>query len=251
MTSAKTFQRLSLAFAVLAITTAVKAPAQEFYFEAVSSVQMSGFAMDSAIEYAAQQGASGSANSDRTKPKPSALPVSLNYSSAPSRTRANIAMFAAKSRKVDPKGAAAMEQLFAKQDVMAIVDAEMRKVGLSKNNVADAYTAWWTNAWLATQGRNDDLPPSQLQAVKHQAELALLATMAVAMFNDAQKRELAEALLVQAMLISAAVDMAKNQPALMPQLKAAVAKGAKATGVDLAAMTLTAEGFRKADPVQR
>lgn len=168
----------------------------------------------------------------------------LTYTPSPARTRANIAAFAAKSRAVDPQGAAAMETLFASSDVMATVETGMRGVGLTRTNVADAYTMWWTAAWLATQGRNDDLPSEQLQAVKRQTVAALGATPEFAAATDAQKQEFAESFLVQAMLIGASVDMAREQPALMVPLKAAVSKGAKASGLDLSAMTLTPQGFR-------
>ena len=83
-----------------------------------------------------------------------------------------------------------------------------------------------------------------MQAVKRQATDALLAAAGVTAMTEAQKQEFAESLLVQAMLIDASVDMAREQPALMPQLKLAVAKGARRSGLDLSAMTLTPQGFR-------
>ena len=177
------------------------------------------------------------------EPKPFNL-QSLNFTSTAARTHANVTAFAAKSRKVDPKGAAELERLFAAQDVMAMIEREMAKIGLTKNNVADAYTVWWTNAWLATQGRSDTLPRAQMQAVKHQAALALIATAQVTRFNDAQKQEFAEALLIQAILISEMVEAVKAQGGDLETVKAAVAQGAIATGVDLSAMTLTDAGFR-------
>ena len=137
-----------------------------------------------------------------------------------------------------------MAALFASTDIMAALEVEMRKNGLTKNNVADAYTMWWTHAWLATQGRNDDLPRAQVQAVRGQAVDALAMVPAMKTATDEVKQEMAEALLVQAMLIGASVDMAREQPELMAPLKAAVAKGAKASGLDLSAMTLTDAGFR-------
>lgn len=169
---------------------------------------------------------------------------SLVYAPTVTRTRTNIASFAAKSRAVDPQGAGAMEKLFATSDIMGQLEAGIRPLGLTRTNMADAYALWWVVAWKATQGRNEDPPRSQMQAVKRQATDALLAAPDVATMTDAQKQEFAESLLVQAMLIDASVDMAREQPALMAPLKAAVAKGAKASGLDLAAMTLTPQGFQ-------
>lgn len=55
----------------------------------------------------------------------------LVYAPSPARTRANIAAYAARSRAVDPQGAAAMEALFASTDVRATVETGMRGVALT------------------------------------------------------------------------------------------------------------------------
>jgi len=225
----------------LAICSSHVAHSQSYPFE----VDVVGTAMSGAIMDAAREPSGRSAPAPRRGDRPSDVSTNaLTYTSSPARTRANIAMFANKSRAVDPNGAAELERLFASQDVMALVEGEMRKIGLTKNNLADAYTIWWTNAWLATQGRNDDLPRAQMQAVKRQAERALSSTAEVGRLNDAGKQEFAEALLVQAMLIAASVDTFKQQGMDLGPLKAAVIKGARATGVDLESMTLTDDGFR-------
>ncbi|RYZ76706.1 MAG: hypothetical protein EOP06_31040 [Proteobacteria bacterium] len=62
--------------------------------------------------------------------------------------------------------------------------------------------------------------------------------------TDAQKQEWADSLLVQALLVDSSVDLAKKQPALMAQVKANIASGARKTlGFDLNRMRLTNEGL--------
>ena len=168
----------------------------------------------------------------------------LIFRSSPTLRRQNLAAFARKARRVDPQGADAMQQLFASTDVLALADAEMSKMGLRSNNVADAFALWWGTAWLATKGRDDDLAPRQVRAISQQAARGMLNTREFAAATDAQKQEMAEALVIQTMLISASLEMAKGQPAMMPRFKAAVAKGAQEAGLTLSEMTLTDEGFR-------
>ncbi len=120
---------------------------------------------------------------------------------------------------------------------------ELAKFGLRTDNLADAYTVYWVEAWQAAHGRSDEGSRAQAQAVKAQAARALLATPEVARATDAQKQELADALLVQALLIGAAKNQAGGDPAKLRAVGQAVRQGAKASGLDLDAMTLTEDGF--------
>ena len=168
---------------------------------------------------------------------------SLDYVvSLPNRKR-NLAAFAAKSRATDPEDSRKMTTLFAANDVIGLADRDMRKLGLRADNVADAYALWWANAWLASRGRDDDLPPAQMRAISRQAAASLLATPEFANATNSQKQEMAEALIVQTILISSAVGVYKEQPEMMERLKAAVVQGAQASQLDLLAMDLTPAGF--------
>ncbi len=170
--------------------------------------------------------------------------LSLDYVvSLPNRKR-NLAAFAAKSRATDPEGSRKMTTLFAANDVIGLADRDMRKLGLRADNVADAYALWWANAWLASRGRDDDLPPAQMRAISRQAAASLLATPEFANATNPQKQEMAEALIVQTILISSAVGVYKEQPEMMERLKAAVIQGALASQLDLLAMDLTPAGFK-------
>jgi hypothetical protein len=71
----------------------------------------------------------------------------------------------------------------------------------------------------------------------------MAAVPAMATATDAQKQEYAEAMLIQAAMIDSSKEVYENDPQMMQQLSAAVAKGAKAMGLDLSKMELTENGF--------
>ena len=181
-------------------------------------------------------------------PSPTAAPDpqrvgKLSFTPSQTRRKANYAAFVAKTRAQDPAGAAQLEQLFATVDVVAATEAPLAKLGLSSRNVADAYAAWWVTAWLGAQGRSDDPTRAQMQAVKRQTEAAFAATPQAATMTDAQKQEFAEALLVQAALLTDGVEQSQGNPAQLEAVKAAIRQGAKVSGMDLDTIILTEDGF--------
>lgn len=169
--------------------------------------------------------------------------LSLNFRPSLVRRKQNLAQFVNKTRADNPEGAAQMAKLFATTDVIGVIGQGIAPFGLRVDNVADAYTVYWTNAWLGSRGRSDTLSQQQLDAVKNQAANALLAIPAFISASDAQKQEMAEAMLVQAAMIEAYIGNAKSDPELMSKVKAAIAKGGKGMGLDLYAMNLTPNGF--------
>lgn len=167
----------------------------------------------------------------------------LGFTPSKARRSANLAAFVEKTRTVDPNGAADLQRLFAEGDIVERIGAVIAPVGLRTDNLADVYALWWITAWQATRGDNDTLGRDMYAAVRAQSAKALNGAGSPARASDAEKQELAEALLVQTMLIDVAVDQAKGNPALMRQVKAAVAKGARGMGLDMAGMEITGGGF--------
>jgi hypothetical protein len=84
-------------------------------------------------------------------------------------------------------------------------------------------------------------------AVRAQAAQALATSGLLRGISDAAKQEMAEALLIQAALIAAAMEQSQGNPATSQQIAAAVSQGARTMKVDLARMTLTENGFVPAD----
>jgi hypothetical protein len=173
--------------------------------------------------------------------------VNVRYIPSLSRRQKNLSNFVNKTRAVDPAGAAKMEQLFASTDIIQAMGNAIAPYGLRVDNVADTYAVYWISAWEAAHGIiGSQGSPAKAQAVRDQVIRGIAATQAFASATDAQKQEYAEALLVQAALISATAEAAAGDSAQLRAVGDAVRKGAKASGLDLDAMTLTEDGFKPA-----
>jgi hypothetical protein len=173
---------------------------------------------------------------------------STTYTPSTARTRTNLQNFANKTRKNDPEGAAKMEQLFASTDIIGQIGSVMQSyAGLDKNNAADAFALYWVSAWKASKGDVSDKSAASYKAVAAQAARGMSQSPEMARATDAQKQEMAEALLVQSALIDGMLAEYGSDPAMMAKLAQSVRQGAKASGLDLDAMTLTEQGFVKAD----
>lgn len=166
----------------------------------------------------------------------------LGFTVSPRQRQANYASFLARSRRADPAGAAGLAETL-RSDPIARMEPELAKVGLRVDNVADAYSVYWVEAWQAVHGTSGASSRATAQAVRQQAASAILATPEFVNATPAQKQEFAEALLIQALLVGAAKEQAGGDPAQLAKVSAAVEQGARATGLDLRAMTLTEEGF--------
>jgi hypothetical protein len=172
--------------------------------------------------------------------------VQMTFNVSTSRTRTNLQNFANKTRKVDPEGAAKMEQMLASTDIMKAIGDGMRSIGLNKNNAADAFALYWINAWEASRGRITPTSPAIAKAVAAQAAIVMAQSPEFQNATDAQKQEMAEALMIQAVMIEGYIEAAEGDPNLLKNIAAAVRQGAKASGLDLDAMILTEQGFVKA-----
>jgi hypothetical protein len=170
--------------------------------------------------------------------------VSLTYTSSKSRTRANLQSFIDKSRAVDPAGATQLEQLFGSTDIMGQIGDVMASVGLSKNNAADAFAVYWIAAWQASVGEMPTASSVAYKAVAAQAARGLSQSPELTAATDAQKQEMAEALLVQAALIDGHKEAAAGDSAQLKALSKAVKQGASASGLELGKMILTEDGFK-------
>jgi hypothetical protein len=167
----------------------------------------------------------------------------LSYRPSTSVHERTLAQMVENARAKDPAGAQKLEQLLSSRNIVAKINQDMPRLGLQPNNVADAYALYWTSAWQGARGQND-LPKSQMIAVRSQAAEALLKVAQFRSATDAQKQEMTEIMLIQSALILLSIESAKSDPALLAQTQKAIAQGAKNFGLDLEKMTLTAQGFR-------
>jgi hypothetical protein len=146
-------------------------------------------------------------------------------------------------RRVDPASASDLERTLASRDVVAEIAGVMRPVGLDPNNLADAAATYLVTAYYGVRGSTDG-EPAEFKAVSAQIARAVSADPSFAEAGDALKQEIAESMLINAVLANQAVQAAQKQPAAMPAIKAAIAKGAQsAFGFDLTRMRLGPEGL--------
>jgi hypothetical protein len=176
--------------------------------------------------------------------KADASAASLIFRSSLETRKKNMAQFVKKMRAVDPEGAAKLQQYVGSNDVIVAIGKGMAGYGLRTNNVADAYTLWWINAWLGATKQDFDITPAQFNKVKQQAAASFLAVPSFSTATDAVKQEMAEAFLLQGALVGAAIEDPRMQSADgKKNLSAAMLTAGKAMNIDLLAMTLTADGF--------
>jgi hypothetical protein len=168
----------------------------------------------------------------------------LTYRTSASTRRNNLANFIEKIRTNDPVSASQIEQLFSSTATFDRIDKAMAAMNLKSNNVADAYAVYLINAWLGARGRNDDLPKAQIVAIRNQSAQTLLAIPQFTGATNTDKQQMAEEMLIRAALISAAIDGAKSDPAILNQVKISISQGAKQMGMDLDRLTITSQGFQ-------
>lgn len=169
--------------------------------------------------------------------------AAITYRPSTAVRQRNMQGFVARLRRVDPKSAADLQQTFARRDVVAEVGGVMRPVGLNPNNVADAMAMYLVAAYYGVRGSVDS-KPSDYKVVSAQLARAISTTPGFAGASDALKQEIAESMLVQAVLVDQAVQAAQKQPSAMPSIKAAIAKGSRAAfGFDVSKMQLGPNGL--------
>ncbi len=174
---------------------------------------------------------------------PSAL-SQLTYRPSQSVRRANFARFVERSRAADPQGAQKLAEALESTDVIAAAEREMAPMGLSPANVADATSVYLANAWMLLNNKVDDPSPVAMRALRDQIASAMIATPELRTTDDAGKQELAEAMIIHAIMISQYIEVGKASPDSMPAIQNAVASGVAGTlGMDLRGKTLDESGL--------
>jgi hypothetical protein len=175
--------------------------------------------------------------------------VILSYKPSLSRRRANINNFIAANRRVNPALGAELEQVFATNDVMTELSKELAVYGLRIDNVADAFTVYWINAWEAANGLGKSKTDKAIALnVKRQVEQLMRQSPRFVAATEAQRQEMSETWLIQAALLAPLGKMAADDSSLAKVIAKNIRKSALASGLDLDAMTLTKDGFVPAKP---
>jgi hypothetical protein len=208
---------------------------------------MYGAAMDSATQSSRNRPPQDRVvpNTKRTGPSTQQLsPNVTKFNPTLARRRANLANFITVTRRSNPETAAAIQTLTASTDIFAAMEQAIVPYGLSTNDVADAFVVYWISAWEASRGIvNGTESRQRAQAVKLQVIEAFTSNAQFGAATEAQKQEFAEALLLQAALLSGYLEAASGNPEQMQLVETAVKRDAKLIGLDLEKMNLTTNGF--------
>lgn len=174
--------------------------------------------------------------------RPSA--VQTTYRASPqvtSRVKRRFAAFVGEHGGDEAGLAAAMDR----EDFFARWGRHVSQYGLRRGDVADAMTAYWMINW---QIANDvhDVSRDQVLAVKRQVLSGMGGDASFRGLNDAQKQEMAEALVLNFIIQSVAYEdaMKAGDTAMQGRLQdAAVARFRNEMNIDLRRVRLTEAGF--------
>ena len=171
------------------------------------------------------------------------FPHALAYTPSLELRKANLNRFALQRQQQNLTGPKDLEALLNSTEVIEAIQKTIEPYGLTINNIADVYTLWWITAWQASEGSLTKVDKVTAQAVKQQAAKIWLANPKLMEATDANKQEIAEALLVQSLLIQTAINLAGDNELSQKAVMESVRKGAAASGLALQNMQLTSEGF--------
>ena len=98
----------------------------------------------------------------------------------------------------------------------------------------------------AANGKDENVTRKQALAVRDQMALILLASPETASLTDTKKQELADALILNTLVVAAAFEAAKaGDPSVKRELADQIQAMVKTSlGIDLRAVRLTDEGYR-------
>lgn len=179
-------------------------------------------------------------------PPPAQAQSATRFVRDPARFRANQQKLVAALRRQSPQMADAVAQGLS-GDLIATLAPELRKLGLNADDMADMTAAYWVAAWEAAHdivGRRTD--PALLAGARRQ----IAGTMAAgaARMTDADRQDVADMMLLQALLIDARMKgAAQGGAAARRRMSDAIAQEAGALlKTDLRAVDLSAAGFKPA-----
>lgn len=159
--------------------------------------------------------------------------------------RGVLAAWVARVRAVDPPNADKLQRDLLKKDPIANVAPVFPRYGMHKDDVADAMTIYLVGAWYGVRGSNQDPPRALVRGVREQMREVLLSLPQFASASNADKQQLADTMILQAIGNESLVNGAKGKSGEMAKVKSLIRQTAlKGFKLDLSKMKLTAQGFR-------
>lgn len=167
----------------------------------------------------------------------------LNYRASLDVRKQNIKVFLDGLRGLNPDVAGEFEKVFAQVDVIDEIGKAIAPYGMKTDNMADAYTVYFLNAWMVANGRTDQNTPEQIASVQKMAANALGSTPDMLKLDDAKKQQFSEGLMIQGFLFDAMLQATASDPVALAKVKADTKAGAKEMGIDVDLFELTSAGL--------
>jgi hypothetical protein len=167
----------------------------------------------------------------------------LNYRASLDGRKQNIKVFLDGLRGLNPDVAGEFEKVFAQVDIIDEIGKAIAPYGMKTDNMADAYTVYFLNAWMAANGRTDQNTPEQIAGVQKMAANALGSTPDMLKLDDAKKQQFSEGLMIQGFLFDAMLQATASDPVALAKVKADTKAGAKEMGIDVDLFELTPAGL--------
>lgn len=165
----------------------------------------------------------------------------------PARFRANQQKLVSAMRVQSPEAAAALEQAFSR-DLIATIAPDLRRLGISADDMADMTAAYWVAAWEASHDMVGHRTDPALVAGARRQIAATLAKDAARM-RDGDKQDVADTMLFQTLLVDARMKAAaQGGPEMRRRMSDAIhSEAAALLKTDLRQVKLTRAGFSPAN----
>jgi hypothetical protein len=156
------------------------------------------------------------------------------------RRRQNLAKFLDGVRLKSPALADSLAGQLKSETVFNDVDKAMRA---SAYNFADAQAVYWITLWEASNGLVRNTSREEFHAVRDQVIASLNRGQFPAFFSMEEMQDISENMLLTSIVIVASLEAAKKDPAALKAYASDMMEAAKASGFDMAKITLTDQGF--------
>jgi hypothetical protein len=179
-------------------------------------------------------------------PAATSAEAALRFTPSPERRKRNMAKFVDKTRATNPAGAAQVEQFLATTDVFAELETGLAPLGLRIDDLGDAMTLYAMEAWEIANNHQFPTTRARTAAVRRQMVQGVAGNPLLATLDDAAKQETAEAMLIQATILSTGYAQAKalGDKKIIAQISDAAHRGAIETlGFDVRSVDMDEAGI--------
>ncbi len=159
--------------------------------------------------------------------------------------RRTVATWMAKTRAANPQIAANLQRDLRGRDPIVAISSNIGRYGLRTDDLADVVAVYLVSSWQGMRGELNDPPLAPVRAARAQMHRVLLSNRRFTSASNATKQQLADALLLQMVVDTESVRLAKGNPAQMARAQSSIRQNViRVLKIDLSKMKLTNQGLR-------